>query len=92
MRSKLLLTVVLSGMLLSASDAAACPMCKAANEAAQSDGGTGTADANLRPRAYMYSIFFMMSMPPIAAGVIATAIYRDVKRARLAAVYGGRSY
>lgn len=63
--------------------ASACPMCKAANEAPQPD-GTSMADANLRPRAYMYSIFFMMGMPPIAGGAIAFAICRDVKRANAA--------
>ena len=36
----------------------ACPMCKAANEADQAN-----VDANAKPRAYMYSIMFMISMP-----------------------------
>ena len=77
--------VVLTGVLALAncgfSTASACPMCKAANEAPQPD-GTSLSDPSLRPRAYMYSIFFMMSMPPVAGGLIALAIYRDVKKAQ----------
>lgn len=70
-------------LALTATTASACPMCKAANEAPQPD-GTGMSDPNMRPRAYMYSIFFMMSMPPIAGGIIFFALRRDVRRARAA--------
>ena len=37
--------------------AAACPMCKQANESEQS------AEQNLKPKAYFYSILFMLAMP-----------------------------
>ena len=56
-------------------------MCKAANESADVTGSASDA-GNLRPRAYMYSIFFMMSMPPIAGGVIALGLHREIKRAK----------
>lgn len=83
MKSLLPAAVVL--LALSSTTATACPMCKAANEAPQPDGpNAATTDPNLRPRAYMYSIFFMMGMPVVAGGGIALAIRRDVNRAHAA--------
>lgn len=75
-RYLLLITVI---AFAGVSPAAACPMCKAANEAPQTGSG---ADAELRPRAYMYSIFFMMGMPVVAGGVVTIAVRREIRRAR----------
>ena len=55
--------------------AQACPMCKYANEADQ----TGE-HQNLRPNAYMYSILFMLSMPPTIFTVFAVSFYRLSKQ------------
>ena len=54
-------------------------MCKAANEAPQQENG---AEADLRPRAYMYSIFFMMGMPVVTGTGIVLAVRREVQKAR----------
>lgn len=51
--------------LSAAGTASACPMCKEANEK----------DSNL-PRAYMYSILFMMSMPAIVFTGFGIKLYR----------------
>ena len=75
--ARFLLTLALLLPLAGAADA--CPMCKAANEAPQSE---SRADANLRPRAFMYSIFFMMGMPVVSAGLIGLALNREVRIAR----------
>lgn len=76
MTARILVAAVL---LFAAAPAAACPMCKAANEAPQTESGV---DADLRPRAYMYSIFFMMGMPAVAGGVVTLAVRREVLKAR----------
>lgn len=49
--------------------ASACPMCKTANEQ----------DAN-RPKAYMYSILFMLTMPAIIFGSFGYGLYVMNKR------------
>jgi hypothetical protein len=55
----------------------ACPMCKLANEE-----GSGTGDCEqaaiqkARPRAYMYSILFMLSMPATLLGGFSFGFYR----------------
>ncbi len=59
-----------------ASVATACPMCKYANEAEQPD-----EVANLRPKAFMYSILFMLSMPPTIFTIFGVSFYRMSKRA-----------
>ena len=51
-----------------ASSAPACPMCKQANEA-----------NSARPRAYMYSILFMMSMPAMIFTGFGLGVYRLTK-------------
>ncbi|MGH7128024.1 MAG: hypothetical protein ACREIV_05615, partial [Planctomycetaceae bacterium] len=51
------------------STAAACPMCKQANE---------TDDR--RPKAYMYSILFMISMPAMMVGGFGFTFYRLSKK------------
>jgi len=70
-RSCLLATVVLS--LFSApfamSDASACPMCKQLND---------TDDK--KPRAYMYSITFMLTMPAIIFSCFGVAFFRMNQR------------
>lgn len=69
---KYLCQIVLIGMLLCGSfttPAFACPMCKQANE---------TSDA--LPRAYMYSIFFMMATPATILTGFSVAFYRLSKK------------
>ncbi len=54
------------------SSAEACPMCKQANEVDEV--------AAARPRAYMYSILFMLSMPMMIFSGFGFALYRVVKK------------
>ena len=61
----------LLGPLSSLADA--CPMCRNANET-----------DNLLPRAYMYSIIFMISMPAMIFTGFSIAFYRLHKKAQLA--------
>ena len=58
-----LLGVTLAGPLVGV--AAACPMCKAANETEPN-----------RPRAYMYSILFMLAVPATLATAFGIGFYR----------------
>ena len=82
MTRKLLLTfAVLAGSLAfspAASSVQACPMCKLANE----EGGDteAAAIANARPKAYMYSILFMLSMPATLFSAFSIGFYRLHKR------------
>ena len=68
-------------MVMSGSTADACPMCQAANEDGQVDGLDGPQAMTTVPRAYMYSILFMLAVP---AGLLASfgiGFYRLSKRA-----------
>jgi hypothetical protein len=56
----------------------ACPMCKFANE--EGTDPQANAVANARPRAYMYSILFMLSMPATLTGAFGLTFYRLHKR------------
>jgi hypothetical protein len=75
----LLILLALTGGFFAAgpmvSSADACPMCKYANEDGSED-GAATSVANRRPRAYMYSILFMMSMPAIIFTGFGIVLYR----------------
>ncbi len=53
--------------------AQACPMCKLANESGQDENCGVT---NARPRAYMYSILFMLSMPATLTAGFGFGFYR----------------
>lgn len=64
------ITVLLLGS--SAAVATACPLCKFGNEAKQS----AHEPANLRPRAYMYSILFMLAMPASMVTALGVGIYK----------------
>lgn len=65
----------------------ACPMCKLANEDAPATDANGMPiDVNARPRAYMYSILFMLSMPATLLTGFGIAFYRMTHRAALAAI------
>jgi hypothetical protein len=55
---------------LAAPEAAACPMCKAANESDQNG------EPNTKPQAYMYSILFMLSMPATLLGTFGLVFWR----------------
>ena len=74
MRRFILLVVLLAGVM-GATPAQACPMCKYANENNQQ-----TEAERARPRAYMYSILFMLSMPATLAAGYGFAFYRMWKK------------
>lgn len=79
----LLLMTIAAGALQPAT-VTACPMCKVANEDAPAVGADGRPlDTNARPRAYMYSILFMLSMPVTLLSGFGIAFYRMTRRARL---------
>ncbi len=64
---------------LSAGDLVACPMCaeSVAGEAVSAD---GSPQPNL-PRAYMWSIFFMLGMPAVLFGVLGGLVVRAIRAA-----------
>lgn len=64
---------------LAAAPAMACPLCKLANESKQA-----TEEENLRPKAYMYSILFMLSMPALLTTGFSIAFYRAWKHGQMA--------
>ncbi len=67
------------GLVLAAPvPAAACPLCKLANESDQHD-----EEANRRPQAYMYSILFMLSMPATLLTGFSFGFYRLWKNHQL---------
>lgn len=68
-------TVGLFGFSSTAQEAAACPLCKLANESKQA-----TEEENLRPKAYMYSILFMLSMPFSLTAAFSYGFYRAWKK------------
>lgn len=69
---KLVLLLTLALPLLATADvASACPNCKRGNET----------QGDAVPRAYMYSILFMMSMPATILGGFAFGFYRLSKKA-----------
>lgn len=67
----LLIAVVLTGGAVAPQVAEACPMCKVANE-----DNTTSGDSMAVPRAYMYSILFMLSMPATLFAVFGISLYR----------------
>ncbi len=66
----LLVALVLSSGFFMTSPAQACPMCAVANEDAQDDVTLA------RPRAYMYSILFMLAMPATMFTAFGISFYR----------------
>jgi hypothetical protein len=68
---------IVAGIVGSAASVQACPMCKLANE----EGQIGD-EQNLRPRAYMYSILFMLSMPATLTAGFSFAFYRAWKKGK----------
>jgi Na+-driven multidrug efflux pump len=58
--------------------AQACPLCKYANEANQEN-----EEVNRRPKAYMYSILFMLSMPATVLSTFSFGFYRVWKKHQL---------
>jgi len=73
---------LLAGSLALAPAAQACPMCKLANE----DGSNpqAAALAKARPRAYQYSILFMLSMPFALTTAFGLTFYRMHRRQQAA--------
>ncbi len=74
----LLCAAVLAGGIVALVPAQACPMCKIAHEDA-----TDPAVA-ARPRAYMYSILFMLSMPATLFTAFGITFYRLSRKQQLA--------
>lgn len=69
-------TLLTVGLFAACSGVAdACPLCKYANESEQAD-----EQANLRPKAYMYSILFMLAMPASILTAFGVGIYRMSQR------------
>ena len=60
--------------------ASACPMCQEANETDVSTGET-----NHRPRAYMYSILFMLAVPATLFTGFSVSFYRLSKQSQSSA-------
>ena len=77
-RKLLLSFAVVAASLAVVPAAEACPMCKLANE--EGTDPQANAVANARPRAYMYSILFMLSMPATLTGAFGLTFYRLHKR------------
>lgn len=71
-RIALMTLAVLAASGFPSSEAQACPGCKNANET-----------DSLRPRAYMYSILFMLGMPATVFTGFGIAFYRMSRRAML---------
>ena len=72
----LILGIALASPFWSADVAQACPMCKIANEDAEDPAVAA------RPKAYMYSILFMLSMPASITTFFGVTFYRLSRRAR----------
>ncbi len=64
-------TILAFGLWAASGEAQACPLCKYANESDQHD-----EKANLRPKAYMYSILFMLAMPASLLTAFGVGFYR----------------
>ena len=63
---QVLIAIVLALASLSSAPALACPMCRSANESAEDP----------RPKAYMYSILFMLAMPAMLFTGFSVGFYR----------------
>ncbi len=72
MRIVMMTVAMISASGLVSSEAEACPGCKNANET-----------DSLRPRAYMYSILFMLGMPATVFTGFGIAFYRMSRRSML---------
>ena len=75
-----LLTICVLALALGAvvPSASACPMCQVANENAPE-----SAVNNARPRAYMYSILFMLAMPASLMTGFSVGFYRLWKKQQM---------
>jgi hypothetical protein len=77
LRLALLAAVLVAGITGSPAVAEACPMCKVAQEDSTDPG------IQARPRAYMYSILFMLSMPATILGAFGVAFFRLSRQQQL---------
>lgn len=68
----LALIMALGALPVGESQASACPNCKAANET-----------DDLKPKAYMYSILFMIGMPATIFTGFSVSFWRMTRRAQL---------
>ena len=74
---------------LSAGELVACPMC-AESVAGETVSADGSPQPNL-PRAYMWSIFFMLGMPAVVFGVLGGMVVRAIRAADAAHELPGSS-
>jgi len=77
-RIGLLAATILAASAFAATPSYACPYCKFANEEKQKDEVT-----NPRPKAYMYSILFMLSMPASLLTAFGYGFYRLWRKQQL---------
>ena len=75
---------LLMALLASGGVASACPLCADANESGVSS-TSGKEPANNRPRAYMYSILFMLFVPATMFAGFGIGFYRLSKKRELLA-------
>ena len=73
----LLVAAVLAGTAASPAPVWACPMCKVAQEDSEDPAVAA------RPKAYMYSILFMLSMPASLFTFFGVSFYRLSKKQQL---------
>lgn len=82
MRRLILAAVLALSAFVCATPARACPMCQVANESGQPGENCAVRDA--RPRAYMYSILFMLAMPATLMSGYGFGFYRLHRKQQLA--------
>ena len=83
--SFILASIVISiGMQTVQTNLYACPMCKVANESDQEDKGAAAPmqEGKDRPKAYMFSILFMLAMPATLFSIFALSFYLMIRKAR----------
>ncbi|MFG0331780.1 MAG: hypothetical protein ACF8TS_00335 [Maioricimonas sp. JB049] len=78
-RFAILMTLLLGGLIFAVDvpSAQACPMCKVANESGENGSASATSSV---PRAYMYSILFMLTMPATLMTGFGIGFYRLWKK------------
>jgi len=84
--SLLILTLLAGAYLAAPAVVSACPNCKMANSAPEDADADEKASIEARPKAYMYSILFMMSMPATLITVFGFSCWRMVKKAEASQV------
>lgn len=84
----LAVTTVLGVCLAAPAPVSACPNCKQAHTAPDDADADYKASIAARPKAYMYSILFMLGMPMTLVSAFGFSFYRMVKNAEAAQALG----